>query len=451
MARWSRENGFNFFSIQFVFILALLSLPLSTSVFGFPITGRIYADHYGYVQGEYSGQIAQTSLSAWLEYDSLKDRSTPQGVGVHLVGQGDFFYRSTEQNDESSSRALLREGYLSYIDDSVTLRAGQQIIPWGKSDGINPTDYFTAKDYTVFNPDDEVKRLGAPGVSLNYTPDGGVSPFNIQVVFQAYYPQTKLLIPDQAIPSGISFEKYAPSPEAFSPNSMEFGFKISYLKPEYDFSFSYFQGYTHFAEYEFDPALSRVAPINPKQTAIGGDASFTAGDYVIRLETALLMPENGTDTDPLFGLVEPWHWDTVVGVDRTIGDDFHVQVQGTLREHLYYQSPNFYSDFNPTQTAIQRAVGSANALILNFQQQTNFGGTFRFGYASDSSSWTADLFLVGYFANGSDYLIRPQVSYRPLDDVRLVAGADLYGGEESRPLGALKDRSVGFFEAKYSF
>jgi hypothetical protein len=61
------------------------------------------------------------------------------------------------------------------------------------------------------------------------------------------------------------------------------------------------------------------------------------------------------------------------------------------------------------------------------------------------------LFLVGYFANGKDYLFRPQVTYRPQDDLRLAAGADLYGGDDSRPLGALKARSAAFFEAKYSF
>jgi hypothetical protein len=418
---------------------------------GFPFTGRIYADHYGYTQGVLSGQIAQTSLSMWLEYDSQRDQSTKQGLGVHLVGQGDLFYRSLDYPYDSSSRAKLREGYVSYITEGTVVRAGQQIIPWGKSDGINPTDYFTAKDYTVFNPDDEVKRMGAPGISWTFTPDQGTSPFNIQAIFQAYYPQTKLLLPDQVVPNGINFTRYADSPEAFSPNSMEFGFKISYLKSNYDFSFSYFQGYTQFAEYVYDPARNAISPVNPKQTAIGGDASFTLGDYVVRVETALLMPDNGTDTNTLFGLVEPWHWDTVAGIERTIGNDFHIQVQGTVRHHLYYQDPSAYIGGSPTVNQIQQNVGRSNSLILNYQQQTNVGGTFRFGYASDTSLWTADVFLVGYFANGNDYLLRPQITYKPIDSIRLVAGADLYGGEDTRPLGALKDRSVAFFEAKYSF
>jgi hypothetical protein len=433
------------------FLTFICILIVSQNATASPIAGRIYSDYYIYTQDLSYGEVAQSSLSAWLEYDSQADDSTKKDLGVHIVGQGDLFYRDLNHPGQTSARFHLREGYISYLSDETVLRVGQQIIPWGKSDGINPTDYFTAKDYTLFNPDDEVKRLGAPGLSWGFTPDQGTSPFNIQAVFQAYYPQMRLLIPSQAIPSGVAVSKYASSPEAFSENAMEFGFKVAYLKSNYDFSFSYFQGYTPFAEYVFDVAQNRVSPVNPKQKAIGGDASFTLGEYVVRIESALLMPENGTDTDPLFGLVEPWHWDTVAGIETTFAQDYHAQIQGTVRHHLYYQLPSDSIGGSAQTRAIQQAVGRANALILNYQQQTNVGATFRVGYASDTSDWTADVFLVGYFMNGQDYLVRPQVSFKPMNNVRLMAGADLYGGEEGRPLGALKDRSVGFFEAKYVF
>lgn len=415
------------------------------------INGRVYTDQYIFTNGSPSGEIAQSSLSSWLEYDFQTEEQNHKKFGLHVVGQGDVFYRDLNHPHETSARARLREGYLSYTTDETVLRAGQQIIPWGKSDGINPTDYFTAKDFTLFNPDDEVKRMGAPGVSWNFTPDGGASPFNIQAVFQAYYPQTRLLIPDQVIPTGVAFSKYPNTPEAFSSNSMEFGFKVSYLKSNYDFSFSYFQGYSRFSQYVYESAANRIAPINPRESAVGGDASFTFAEYVVRIESALILPENGTDTDVLFGLVEPSHWDTVAGVERTFNDDFRVQVQGMIRHHLYYRDPNAYIGGSALVNTLQRAIGRANALILNYQQQTNLGATFRVGYANSSSNWTVDLFWVGYFSNGQDYLVRPQIGYKPMDNVRLVAGADLYGGQAERPLGALKDRSVGFFEAKYSF
>jgi hypothetical protein len=59
--------------------------------------------------------------------------------------------------------------------------------------------------------------------------------------------------------------------------------------------------------------------------------------------------------------------------------------------------------------------------------------------------------MVGYFAGGESFLLRPQIGYTPVTNLKLVTGADLYGGNPNRPLGALKDRSHAFFEAKYVF
>jgi hypothetical protein len=59
--------------------------------------------------------------------------------------------------------------------------------------------------------------------------------------------------------------------------------------------------------------------------------------------------------------------------------------------------------------------------------------------------------MVGYFASGESFLIRPQVGYTPFTNMKLITGADLYGGNPDRPLGALRSRSHLFFEAKYVF
>ena len=48
-------------------------------------------------------------------------------------------------------RPRLREGYLYLRRPGLEVRAGQQIIPWGQADAVNPTDFLTAKDYTFFN------------------------------------------------------------------------------------------------------------------------------------------------------------------------------------------------------------------------------------------------------------------------------------------------------------
>ncbi len=409
------------------------------------VGGRVYTDQYVFTSAPNSGNLEQSSLSAWLDVDSRLG----QGFGVRAIAQGDAFYRSIAEPSRPSVRATLREGYLSWLGTGIELKLGQQILPWGKSDGVNPTDYFTAKNLTLLNPDEEVRRSGGFALNLTVTPDEGNSPFSFQVVAQADSPRTKLLIPAQSIPSQVQFTQSIDSPRPFQGN-YEIGGKISYLQSDFDLSLSAFRGYSRFPQYVLNAATLSVAPIYPAQTAVGADGSFTAGDHILRFETALLMPDNGKDTDPLAGFVEPWHWDSVVGVERPIGDDFRAQIQLLYRWHLFFPAANAATG-NPLIDQLASGIARANALILNYQYRGNPGATFRFAYSSEHSDFSGDVFLIGYFANGQDYLIRPQIGYTPVTNLKLLAGADIYGGNESRPLGALRARSHVFFETRYLF
>ena len=218
-----------------------------------------------------------------------------------------------------------------------------------------------------------------------------------------------------------------------------------------DLSFSVFHGFAQYPEYVFNLGSQAVDAINPEESALGADASFTLTDFIVRLESAVHMPDNGKDTDPLYGLVEPWHWDSVIGIEKPVFDDFRVQLQLLYRWHLYYQDALYTSGPNAQVNQIQQGVARTNATLLNYRKQGNPGATFRIGYAKDSSKWTVDLFLVGYFAEGQDYLLRPQVGFTPAEGFKLLAGFDLYGGDPTGPLGALHHQSDGFFEAKYLF
>ena len=436
-----------FFPIGFraIFWFGLTQLIGQNDALASPtLSGRLYTDQYLFTEGPNAGRLEQSNLSAWLDFDAHSD----SGFGVRVIGQGDGFIKSILESNHASFTATLREAYASYLGAGFEIKLGQQIIPWGKSDGVNPTDYFTAKNFTLLNPDEEVRRTGAVSLNGTFTPDEGNSPFSFQFVIQANAPQTKLLIPDQSVPQGVQFQKYGEVSLPFQGRS-EFGVKISYLKSNYDFSLSAFRGYSHFPEYVLNPATLTVSPIYPAQTTVGADASFTANQYIIRFESALLMPDNGRETDPLAGMVEPWHWDSVLGAERPIGDDFRAQIQVLYRWHLWF--PPLADTGNPILDTLRSGIARANALILNSQYRGNPGATFRVSYANDHSDFTGDVFLIGYFGYGQDFLLRPQLGYSPLSNLKFTLGADVYGGNDSRPLGALKNRSHGFFEARSIF
>ncbi len=410
----------------------------------FSMGGRVYTDHYYYTS---ASTLAQSSTSFWLDLESKSEK----GVSARFVGELNVFAKSVENPNRLSLFSQIREAYLSYFGDGFDLRLGQQIIPWGKSDGINPTDYFTAKNYSVLNPDDEVKRVGAPSLNISFTPEAGVSPFTFQFIFQAYYPQTKLLIPTSVIPSGLRVETVPRAPSAFSKQAMEYGGKISFQKSDYDFSISAFRGYSSVPQFVFNRGSNTVESVNFAENAFGADASFSARDYVVRFESAFHFPENGGDRDPLYGFVEPVHWDSVVGVERPFLNDFRIQFQFLYRYHLYYRDSVVVSSGNPVLDQIMAGVAKANSTLLNYQRRGNPGSSLRLSFSPENSHWSTDVFMVGYFAEGQDYLLRPEVGYTPIDNLKFLMGLDLYGGDSTRPLGVLHERSDLFVEGKYIF
>jgi hypothetical protein len=55
----------------------------------------------------------------------------------------------------------LNEAYLNYYTDNIDWRIGKQIINWGSSYKLQPTNYFTPCDYTALKPLDEKKGIKA--------------------------------------------------------------------------------------------------------------------------------------------------------------------------------------------------------------------------------------------------------------------------------------------------
>ena len=66
--------------------------------------------------------------------------------------------------EEGRARGELREAFVTFASGPFELKAGRQIIAWGRADGINPTDNLTAQDLTLLAPDDSDRRLGSTAV-----------------------------------------------------------------------------------------------------------------------------------------------------------------------------------------------------------------------------------------------------------------------------------------------
>jgi len=136
----------------------------------------IFTNFYLPTSDPLGSNLQQASGSIWIQADPKLTESS----SAHFTLGIDEIAASAATTPQLRMR--LREGYVGYNRSGFELIAGKIIIPWGKSDVVNPTDFLTAKDYSFFNPDEEVKRLGAIGVSLTWTPGKGDSPMSFTVV-----------------------------------------------------------------------------------------------------------------------------------------------------------------------------------------------------------------------------------------------------------------------------
>lgn len=435
---------------KFIFSLITLAFVGTSHSFAFETpewaSGKFILDQYEAVGPGREKRETSTLQSGATFFGSANPAFSDTYVGK-LTVRGSAFRRSLEKGRVFSFQGDLNELWLERRTPGFDLRVGEMITAWGKSDGINPTDFLTAKNYTLLSTEDEIRREGASGVRATFVPHEGNSPWEATLVWNARYAPTQMLIPITAVPAGLSVQE-KPDHPAFFGDRQEFAAKVAYLAPSFDTSISFFDGRTHFGQYVWDG--KRVALEYAKVRAIGTDFSITFDDFVFRGESAYFFYDSGKRGGGGLSLTEPNHWDTVLGIERPLGERFRILVQLLYRVHPSLQDPEAYLGSTPLETAIVRGIGAANALIQNYQDHSRVGATMLVAYTGEEERWTAQIAATGNFVGG-DYLLRPKITRKVSDSVRLAAGMDYYGGPSDRPLGALRDFRSAFLEGILKF
>jgi len=410
------------------------------------LSGRAYLNTSHRVKEPDVGTPLQTVGSIWVKTDGeFSDRWKWHGV----FNWDHFARESGATTYRYKERRTIREAYLDYQSVSgFQIQSGKKIIPWGNADGVNPTDFLTAKDFTLFNQDDEVRRQGAELVRVAFTPMSGDSPLLFEMIAQARAPRSRLLTPQSVLsPSGnISVQNEADESAAWFGNQSELAFKTSYLASSFDLSVSAFRGRTHLPVL-FLENVTTIRARYPKLWALGMEGSFTRDAWVFRLEQAYLHPESFQGYREV---IQPPHWDAVIGAERRIYSDFRVQVQMLSRRHFRNPTPALAQGSNPIETALLRQIGSANELLLNYRDPWLLGGSFRLSHEVEGSSWTKSATLLGYH-RGVGYLFRPNLTYKGVENLKIGAALDLYGGPKDGSLGVLRSFSQASLQLDYDF
>ncbi len=354
-------------------------------------------------------------------------RAAPRlGPGFSLFVEG--WVRSQDVFSGGEPEGLLREAYLGVQHGPIDIRAGKQIIVWGRADRINPTDNLTPRDFTLLVPDDEDQRFGSWAVQATYF----LGRLSVTGVWLLDFEPS--VVPLRSPPPPLRIHEREPDG-----GLGQGALRLEQTGSAVDWSLSYFDGFDTIPDLALDGP--ELVLRSHRVRVVGADAATVVGPYGFRGEAAYTFTEDASGDDP--GIKNPFFF-LVVGADRTFIEHLNVNVQYILRVVTRYRSPFAIQD------PLARAVAVQAALLANQLDHIQHSVSLRVSNRWFHETLAAELAAI-VSVNRFGWVLRPRVTYALSDRWRLTVGGDLFGGDRLSFLGNLRENSAAFVELRWSF
>lgn len=329
----------------------------------------------------------------------------------------------------SATGAELPYAYLDVRAGALDLRVGKQILAWGKTDAINPTDLVTPRDYTTLLPFDEDERSGTWGVRGTWY--GSETLFATVFLGSRFSPSTLPFVSRDSQVYRIDDADGLPRQRAV---------RIGTAGGGVDFSLSAYRGPSLLAQAERSeqpaPGASVVTLRHRPIRMWGADLAGSVGKVGVRAEFASVRPDaTPAMHDDMRDGMRAYRY-LVVGADRGFFSDLNVNVQLFGR----------WSE----EAAGDTVPARLNGVIFAQARKRTHGVTVRVANQWRNQTVSAELFAQHYLSDGSTYL-RPMAGYAVNDRVKVTAGAAWYLGRPGTMFGVMRRNNGVFAEVRYSF
>jgi hypothetical protein len=276
--------------LLFIPCLLLAAMLQSQSLFQAPAP-ETRLEWYGYARGAAWGGAEQ------YDYATLFGEAALQGK----LSRGKAFLfadvrlREGLQFGQQTSALQLKEAYVGYQSPKLDLYLGNQIVAWGRTDGFNPTNCITPRDYFFLTPEPDDQTLPNFMLRAKYRI---APPVNFELIaIPAYRPSVYRydLFLDQP---NARFDD-GPAPD----NSIKNGAlaaKMNFELSRIGFSLSYFRGHDPFYGFAVQ-SVDLSQPLNPavvnqpayyQKDALGADFAIPLGSWIARGEMAASLTHN---------------------------------------------------------------------------------------------------------------------------------------------------------------
>lgn len=322
--------------------------------------------------------------------------------------------------EDGKAAGELREAFVDLRFGKLDVRAGRQIIAWGRADGVNPTDNLSGQDLTLLVPDDADRRLGATAVRASYL----IGDVSIGGVWLPEFRGHEFALP--APPPGVVFAR-----ESDQWPGDQWALRVEQTGRTVDWSASYFDGKDLAPDLGFDAQAPMIRLSHHRVRVIGGDMTANLGRFGLRAEGAYVDTEDTQGRDPF--TKNPFVF-VVAGADRTFGGLLNLNVQ-----YLYRQ--------------VRQRSGKSDSVqdVLNSQTQAvQHGASFRIAYKWLHDTLEAECAAVAY-AGPRGGALRPKMVYAVTDSWKVLAGAEILRGQSASLFGLMERNSAGYAELRWSF
>lgn len=325
----------------------------------------------------------------------------------------------------------VREGYVEYEGETVDLRAGRQVIAWGRGDRLNPTDFFGARSHTLLTPEDEEQRLGIDALQVRWRHGAARLTWLLEPDFRP------TLIPVPAQP-GLTTRV-----DEDASRSTAYGLKLDHEGGRIDASISWYRG----PDRNPDPTPVSLAPgalvlqmTHHPVDAVGLDFATVLGSVGLRGELAYTTPRHGDPEDPfrrkrfVYG---------VLGVEHSFAGGDSVQLQ-VFHKHVFdHVDPASLPDPR------LRALAVAAAATMDQRDADRVGATLRWARRWLNDALQAEVAVL-VAAPRSEWALRPRLRYQLGDHWTLIGGLDVLRGDADSLLGRLRRNSAGFMMLQHT-
>jgi hypothetical protein len=330
--------------------------------------------------------------------------------------------------DQSQFNGRVREGYLLADIGPLTFKLGRQIVVWGRSDRVSPTDVLSSRDFTARVSDSDEQRNGNDMASVAWQLNEKTTLTAVVGRFEA-----------NRMPNGsLPVNRSTWSPKIRS----DIALKLDRSGAGLDWSLSYFDGLDKTPRYRFlpGPAGGVFEGSHERMRMLGTDFAGSTGRWTFRGEAAWFQM---TADCPGCSLSSRKIQRAVVGVDRDFLTTANLNLQAFIIRRTDYVDPQTLA---ANQQALAAGLNRLNSEYAGFER----GATLRF--SERFLNETLKVEVSGIFdLTQSSRVTQARLSYAINDRLKVQAGVDHFQGQAQSFFGSRIKNNLAFVELAWVF